>query len=252
LLNERLVIPSGSVSNRRIEVSYQTINPFTEKLAKTFPEHSDAEMKAILAQADETFRNDWSQLSLADRKAVLKEVVRLFRERREEYAQYITLEMGKLITQARGEVDISADILEYYADNAEAFLAPETLTVAGGEVVVENAPLGVIFCIEPWNYPYYQLARVAGPNLMVGNTVIVKHAPQRAAVRARFRAPVHRRRRAEGALFQRVPIQRTGSTGDCRSACPRSGADGQRAGWRSGCRRGGPGTQEEHNGTGWQ
>ena len=157
-------------------MSYQTINPFTEELVKTFPEHSDAEMQSILTQADDTFRNHWSQRSLADRKAVLKEVVRLFRERREEYAQYVTLEMGKLITQARGEVDISADILEYYADNAEAFLAPENFAVASGKAAVENAPLGVIFCIEPWNYPYYQLARVAGPNLMVGNTVVVKHA----------------------------------------------------------------------------
>ena len=81
------------------------------------------------------------------------------------------------MTESRGEVDLSADILEYYADNAEAFLAPEKLKVSGGEAVVESAPLGVLFCIEPWNFPYYQLARVAGPNLMLGNTLIVKHAP---------------------------------------------------------------------------
>src|SRR5260370_7559268 len=89
----------------------------------------------------------------------------------------MTLEMGKLITESRGEADLSADILEYYADNAEAFLAPEKLNVAGGEALVESEPLGVLFCIEPWNFPYYQLARVAGPNLMLGNTLIVKHAP---------------------------------------------------------------------------
>jgi succinate-semialdehyde dehydrogenase/glutarate-semialdehyde dehydrogenase len=85
--------------------------------------------------------------------------------------------MGKLLREALGEVDLSADILDYYADHAEKFLAPEKLTVDKGEAYVENAPLGVIFCIEPWNFPYYQLARVAGPNLMVGNTLVVKHAP---------------------------------------------------------------------------
>ncbi len=156
---------------------YQTINPFTEKLVKTFPEQTDEQLETIIGQAHDTFSNDWSKRSLAERKKVLKNAVKLFRERREELAQYITLEMGKLLTESRGEVDLSADILEYYADNAEAFLAPEKLKVSSGEAVVENAPLGVLFCIEPWNFPYYQLARVAGPNLMVGNTLIVKHAP---------------------------------------------------------------------------
>jgi succinate-semialdehyde dehydrogenase / glutarate-semialdehyde dehydrogenase len=156
---------------------YQTINPFTEKLVKTFTEQTDEQLQSIIAQAEDTYSNDWSKRSLADRKKILKNAVKIFREKREEFAQYITLEMGKLLTESRGEVDLSADILEYYADNAEAFLAPEKLKVSGGEAVVENTPLGVLFCIEPWNFPYYQLARVAGPNLMLGNTLIVKHAP---------------------------------------------------------------------------
>jgi succinate-semialdehyde dehydrogenase/glutarate-semialdehyde dehydrogenase len=156
---------------------YQTINPFTEKLVKTFPEQTDEQLQSIIAQAEDTYSNDWSKRSLADRKKILKNAVKIFREKHEEFAQYITLEMGKLLTESRGEVDLSADILEYYADNAEAFLAPEKLKVSGGEAVVENTPLGVLFCIEPWNFPYYQLARVAGPNLMLGNTLIVKHAP---------------------------------------------------------------------------
>ncbi len=156
---------------------YQTINPFTEKLVKTFTEQTNEQLEAIIAQADNTYRNDWSLRTLADRKKILKNAAKVFREKREEFAGYITLEMGKLMTESRGEVDLSADILEYYADNAEAFLAPEKLNVSGGEAVVESAPLGILFCIEPWNFPYYQLARVAGPNLMLGNTLIVKHAP---------------------------------------------------------------------------
>src|SRR5260370_33533433 len=149
---------------------YQTINPFTEILVKTLPEQTDEQLKTIIGKAHDTFSNDWSKRSLADRKKVLKNPVKLFRERREELAQYITLEMGKLLTESRGEVDLSADILEYYADNAEAFLAPEKLKVSGGEAVLENGPLGVLFCIEPCNFPYSQLARVAAPHLIATHT----------------------------------------------------------------------------------
>ena len=84
--------------------------------------------------------------------------------------------MGKLFREAQGEIELSADILDYYADNAEKFLAPEKLEVNEGEAFIENTPLGVLFCIDPWTFPYYQLARVAGPNLMAGNTLVVKHA----------------------------------------------------------------------------
>jgi succinate-semialdehyde dehydrogenase/glutarate-semialdehyde dehydrogenase len=172
--------------NRRIELfmAYQTINPYTEEHIKTFPEHSNQQLDTIITKADEAYRRDWSLRSVADRKKIMKNVVNLFRERREELAGYITLEMGKLLKESRSEVDLSTDILEYYADNAEAFLAPRKLKVEGGEAIVESAPLGVIFAIEPWNFPYYQLARVAGPNLMTGNTLITKHAanvPQCAA-----------------------------------------------------------------------
>jgi succinate-semialdehyde dehydrogenase/glutarate-semialdehyde dehydrogenase len=125
-------------------MSYQTINPFTEKLVKTFTEQTNEQLEAIIVQADNTYHNDWSLRTLEDRKKILKNVVKIFRERREELAGYITLEMGKLMTESRGEVDLSADILEYYADNAEAFLAPEKLKVSGGEAVLESAPLGVL------------------------------------------------------------------------------------------------------------
>jgi succinate-semialdehyde dehydrogenase/glutarate-semialdehyde dehydrogenase len=98
------------------------------------------------------------------------------REREQSLAETITLEMGKLIAQSVGEVKLSAAILDYYADHAEAFLAPEKLTTPKGEATVESSPIGVIFGVEPWNYPYYQIARFAAPNLMAGNVVMVKHA----------------------------------------------------------------------------
>ena len=94
----------------------------------------------------------------------------------DELARLMTLEMGKRIDEARGEVAFSARIHAYYAKNAERFLAPEKLHPAVGEAHMESSPIGVIFCVEPWNFPYYQLARVAGPHLMAGNVLMVKHA----------------------------------------------------------------------------
>jgi len=156
---------------------YQTINPFTEKLVKTFPEHTDAQLQEILARAEAVYENDWRLTTLDERKAVVKKAAAILRKKRDEFATPITLEMGKLFKEAQAEVDLSADILDYYADNAATFLAPRKLHVAEGEAVVENEPMGVLLCVEPWNFPYYQLARVAGPDLMSGNVLIVKHAP---------------------------------------------------------------------------
>ena len=94
----------------------------------------------------------------------------------DEFAKPVTLEMGKLFAEAQGEVTLSADIIDYYAKNAETFLAPEQLKLSTGQAMVENAPFGVLFGVQPWNFPYYQLARFAAPNIMAGNVVMVKHA----------------------------------------------------------------------------
>jgi succinate-semialdehyde dehydrogenase/glutarate-semialdehyde dehydrogenase len=158
-------------------MQYQTIDPSTEELIKTFPEHTDTELQEIIAKAEAVYESDWRLRSLEERKAVVKKAAAILREKRDEFAIPITLEMGKLFREAQAEVDLSADILDYYADNAGTFLAPRTLKVAEGEAVIENEPMGVLFCVEPWNFPYYQLARVAGPDLMAGNVLIVKHAP---------------------------------------------------------------------------
>ena len=158
-------------------MQYQTINPFTEELVKTFPEHTDAQLQEIIAKAESVYENDWRLRTLDERKAVLRRAAAILRENLDEFAKPITLEMGKLYREAQAEVKLSADILDYYADNAGTFLAPRKLNVAKGEALVESEPLGVVFCVEPWNFPYDQLARVAGPDLMAGNVLIVKHAP---------------------------------------------------------------------------
>ncbi|MDY7576152.1 NAD-dependent succinate-semialdehyde dehydrogenase [Actimicrobium sp. CCI2.3] len=156
-------------------MAYQSTNPYDGKVLEKFTELDGVQLEARLALAASCFTT-WRATSFAERSTVLKRAAAIMRERSDEFATLITLEMGKLIDQSRGEVELSASILDYYAQNAEEFLAPEKLTVPSGEASVESAPVGVLFGVEPWNYPYYQIARFAAPNLMAGNVVMVKHA----------------------------------------------------------------------------
>lgn len=157
-------------------MAYESINPYNAQVLQSFKEVSAAELEEKLAAASSCFSNIWAKKTYADRAKVLTRAAAIMRERPEEFAKLITLEMGKLLAQSMGEVALSAAILDYYAQNAEAFLAPEKLAVAKGEAAVESSPVGVLFGVEPWNYPYYQIARFAAPNLMAGNVVMVKHA----------------------------------------------------------------------------
>ncbi|MDL2355162.1 MAG: NAD-dependent succinate-semialdehyde dehydrogenase [Pseudomonadota bacterium] len=157
-------------------MAYQSTNPYDGKILATFDEHDDAQLEAKLQAASDCFETDWRARSYAERAAILKRAAALMRERADDLARLVTLEMGKLLPQSAGEVALSAAILDYYADHAETFLAPEKLASARGETVVESSPVGVLLGVEPWNYPYYQIARFAAPNLMAGNVVMVKHA----------------------------------------------------------------------------
>ncbi|MFM9428191.1 succinate-semialdehyde dehydrogenase/glutarate-semialdehyde dehydrogenase [Variovorax sp. GrIS 2.14] len=157
-------------------MAYQTTNPYNGQVGKIFDEISDAQLEASIRAADDCFRNHWRKTSFEERKAILKRAASIMRERSQGFAELISLEMGKLIAQSQGEVALCAAILDYYADHAEAFLAPERLASSRGEAMVESSPLGVLFGVEPWNFPYYQLVRFAAPNLMAGNVVLVKHA----------------------------------------------------------------------------
>jgi succinate-semialdehyde dehydrogenase/glutarate-semialdehyde dehydrogenase len=154
---------------------YQSINPNDGKLLQSFEHLSAAQLEKSLAAADSCFQT-WKKKSFSERAVVLNKAAELMRANVDDYARLETLEMGKLIGEARGEVQFSAAILGYYAKNAEAFLAPEKLHPKRGAAHLESSPLGVIFCVEPWNFPYYQLARVVGPQLMAGNVLVVKHA----------------------------------------------------------------------------
>lgn len=158
-------------------ILYQTINPTTEAVERTFDLHTPEQIKAIVDRAEHIWRTDWKKRSIAERKIIMSKAADLLRKDRQVHARLIATEMGKALPDALEEIDITADILSFYADGAEEFLAPTPLKVKEGRAKIINQPLGVIYCIEPWNFPYYQLARVAGPNLMAGNVVIAKHAP---------------------------------------------------------------------------
>jgi succinate-semialdehyde dehydrogenase/glutarate-semialdehyde dehydrogenase len=156
-------------------MAYQSINPFDNHLEKSFDDISDAQLEAKLAAAASCFAT-WKRTSYAHRAKIVARASVLLHKQAERFAQIMTMEMGKRIAEARGEVEFSSQILAYYAENAERFLAPVKLHPTAGEAYMESSPIGVIFGVEPWNFPYYQLARVAGPHLMAGNTLVIKHA----------------------------------------------------------------------------
>jgi succinate-semialdehyde dehydrogenase/glutarate-semialdehyde dehydrogenase len=156
-------------------MEYESVNPFDGKTLKTFVELTDQQLESKLTVA-QTCYETWRQKTYAERAVIVAKAASLMHEQYDAFAKLATLEMGKRIDEARGEVQFSADILAYYAKNAERFLAPVRLNPAIGTAHMESSPMGVIFCVEPWNFPYYQLARVAGPHLMAGNVIVVKHA----------------------------------------------------------------------------
>jgi succinate-semialdehyde dehydrogenase/glutarate-semialdehyde dehydrogenase len=170
-----LAKPTAANYVKEKTMTYQSFNPATGKLLKTFEELTDAQLEAKLTKAEACFAK-WKRTSYADRALVIAKAAKLLHERVEELAKTMTLEMGKRIVEARGEVEFSSKIMAYYAKNAETFLADTKLSPEHGDGHMESSPIGVVFCVEPWNFPYYQLARVAGPHLMAGNVLVVKHA----------------------------------------------------------------------------
>ena len=164
-------------------MSIQTVNPNTNKTVKSFEEMTEKSVDAKVAKAQIAF-TDWKETSYQQRADLLHKVATLMRVKKSDLAKTITLEMGKLLAQAEGEIDLSADILDYYADHGETFLADKVLNPEYGTAIIRNSPIGVLLGVMPWNFPFYQVARFAAPNIMVGNTILLKHAsivPQCAA-----------------------------------------------------------------------
>jgi len=159
---------------------YAVVNPATGQTLAVYPTFTDEQVEHSVTAADAAHRR-WSSDSTVEQRAVLvRRVAELLRERRAELADIIIREMGKPSGQAVGEVDFAADIYQYYADNAREITRDEPITLAGGKgsAVIRRASLGPLLGIMPWNFPYYQVARFAAPNLVIGNTILLKHAPQ--------------------------------------------------------------------------
>jgi succinate-semialdehyde dehydrogenase/glutarate-semialdehyde dehydrogenase len=159
---------------------YAVTDPSTGKRVRDVPTDSDEQVLAAVAAAQDAFTTWGRTSSTSDRAKLVRRVAELHTQRREELASAMNREMGKSVDDSLGEVDFSAAIYGYYADHAEEFLADEPIDLLEGEgsAVVRKRPLGVILGIMPWNYPAYQVARFAGPNLAAGNSVLLKHAPQ--------------------------------------------------------------------------
>jgi len=160
--------------------TYLVTNPATGETGSQFTSATAAQLGVAMQAADDA-HSGWSRsTTVAQRSVLMERVAQLHRDRREVLAEIIVREMGKPLEQALGEVDFSADIYSYYATNGEKFLADEDLELmdAEGTAFVRRSSLGVLLGIMPWNFPYYQVSRFAGPNLVLGNTIILKHASQ--------------------------------------------------------------------------
>ncbi|HVM94800.1 MAG TPA: NAD-dependent succinate-semialdehyde dehydrogenase [Candidatus Acidoferrales bacterium] len=159
-------------------MAYATTNPYTGEVIKTFPNATDAEVKQAIDKAHCAFLT-WKEVPIAERGHILQEAADILRRDADSYAKLLTLEMGKRFAEAQAEVELSAKIFEYYVRNAEQLLQPEKVPVLDpdeGDATLVNEPLGVLLAIEPWNFPYYQIARILAPQLAAGNTMLLKHA----------------------------------------------------------------------------
>ena len=157
---------------------YQVVNPATGKLEREYPTATDAEISDILGRAERGYAS-WRRSPKAERADILRRVAQLYADRADELAAIITREMGKTTAEAQGELEFTVGIYRYYADHGPELLKDEPLASnTPGTAWVRKSSIGALLGIMPWNYPYYQVARFAAPNLMIGNTIVLKHAPQ--------------------------------------------------------------------------
>ncbi|MBY0474561.1 MAG: NAD-dependent succinate-semialdehyde dehydrogenase [Nitrosomonas sp.] len=156
-------------------MSMQSINPATGQIIQSFPIWQAVEINAVLKQV-ESAQTEWASLGFAQRSGLMRNLAQLFRQRSEEYANLITEEMGKLLKEARAEIEKCALGCEHYANQAESYLRDEIIASDASRSLVVYQPLGIVLCIMPWNFPFWQLIRAAAPAMMAGNAVVLKHA----------------------------------------------------------------------------
>jgi len=156
-------------------MAYATVNPASNTQIKVFESVSNDELDSAIERANTAYLG-WRERPVEERAAAVARAGELMLERKDEFARTITLEMGKRFVEAQGEVDLSAAILKYYGQNGPGFLHGERIEERTGEAEIIYQPIGVLLGVEPWNFPLYQVVRFAAPNLVLGNTVLLKHA----------------------------------------------------------------------------
>lgn len=154
---------------------YTVTNPATGELVEQVPNATDEEVRAGIERVHGGFEH-WRRRPVTDRAKIVLRAAELFAERADELAAIMTLEMGKRINEGRGEVGVVADIFTYYGEQGPALVADQPLSIRGGDAVITKGPLGALLGIMPWNFPCYQVARFVAPNLVLGNTILLKHA----------------------------------------------------------------------------
>ena len=156
-------------------MSIQTVNPYNNEVVEKFKEMSTKEIEKKIEKAHEAYL-EWKTTDIKTRAKLLKKVASIMIKRKKELAKLITLEMGKLIGQSESEIEMCASVYAYYAEHGEDFLKDKTLKVPDGKAFIRYTPIGPIFAVMPWNYPFNQVGRIAAPNIMAGNVIVVKHA----------------------------------------------------------------------------
>jgi succinate-semialdehyde dehydrogenase / glutarate-semialdehyde dehydrogenase len=154
---------------------YSVTDPATGELIEELPNATDEEVRAAIDRVHRGY-SSWRRRPVAERAKIVSRAAELFAERAGELAAIMTLEMGKRINEGRGEIGVVVDIFTYYADNGPALVADEPLAIKGGRAVITKKPLGALLGVMPWNFPCYQVARFVAPNLVLGNTILLKHA----------------------------------------------------------------------------
>jgi succinate-semialdehyde dehydrogenase/glutarate-semialdehyde dehydrogenase len=153
----------------------KAINPATGETIQDHVEHDDTEVARRLEAAERAFAT-WRRRSFAERASIMRAAAQELRARLAHYARLMTLEMGKPIVAAEAEVEKCAGCLEFFAEHAERFLAPETIASDAGSSFVRHEPIGPVLALMPWNFPFWQVIRFAAPTLMAGNVGLLKHA----------------------------------------------------------------------------
>lgn len=165
----------SSIILRKRPMTIASINPATNEQIKMYPPLTKDEVSAAIEKSDDAYQT-WKTTSFVERKTILLKLAETLRANVDKFAHLITLEMGKRISESRYEINYCANIAEFYANGAETFLADQPMDVDDAHAYIRHEPLGVIMGVMPWNFPFYQVIRFAAPNVMAGNTVMVKHA----------------------------------------------------------------------------